>query len=480
MAAHGHRYAGRSQETVAKYNLDICHLSRFHLSLLFIHPNETELGENAKGPGWGLLHFGGRASLRRRMLWCRIRAASVIQEDHRAALTVTKSCLPTAIAMACSLTAPLGIAVLLALPGLALAAAAPSDLADLGRALFFDTRLSAGGNQSCSSCHDPSQAFSDSRDNGTGGAASLGDDGASLGDRNAPSLGYAFLIPEFHRNKDGNYVGGFFVDGRAATMIKQAQEPILNPIEMALPDADAVRERVREIPGYVAAFEKLLGPSSLDSATSALVSVATAIAAFERTAEFAPFDSKYDRYLRGEVELSDEEELGRILFFSELINCSRCHLLDRREHQSAEVFTSHRYHNIGVPVNAQVRGKNGLGENHLDTGLLQNPDVNDTIWSGRFRVPSLRNVAVTGPYMHNGVFHELETAIVFYNRFLIATDESRINPETNQPWGSAEVPQTVDLELLREGQPLTNGLVSQLVAFLKTLTDQRYEHLLDR
>lgn len=391
-----------------------------------------------------------------------------------------KPCLRTAIALVSSLIALLNFAVLLALPGLVLADAAPGDLADLGRALFFDARLSAGGNQSCSSCHDPSEAFSDSRDNGTGGAASLGDDGVSLGDRNAPSLSYASLIPEFHRNESGNYVGGFFVDGRATTMIKQAQEPILNPIEMALPDADALRERVRAIPGYVEAFERLLGPASLESPASAMVSVATAISVFESTAEFAPFDSKYDRYLRGEVALSDEEELGRTLFFSELINCNRCHLLDRREHTVAEVFTNHRYHNIGVPINEDVRGKNGLGGNHVDTGLLQNPNISDATQSGRFRVPSLRNVAVTGPYMHNGVFREIETAIVFYNRFLIITDESRINPETDQPWGSAEVPQTVDLELLREGQPLTKGFVSQLVAFLKTLTDQRYEHLIDR
>jgi cytochrome c peroxidase len=92
----------------------------------------------------------------------------------------------------------------------------------------------------------------------------------------------------------------------------------------------------------------------------------------------------------------------------------------------------------------------------------------------------LRNVAVTGPYMHNGVFQELETAIIFYNRFLLGSEESRINPETNQPWGEAEVPSTIELELLREGQPLTDRRVSQLVAFLETLTDLRYEHLLDR
>ena len=82
--------------------------------------------------------------------------------------------------------------------------------------------------------------------------------------------------------------------------------------------------------------------------------------------------------------------------------------------------------------------------------------------------------------MPNGVFQELETAIIFYNRFLLGSDESRINPETNQPWGEAEVPSTIELELLREGQPLTERRVSQLVAFLETLTDHRYEHLLGR
>jgi len=371
-------------------------------------------------------------------------------------------------------------AVVLATASLALANPASSDLAELGRALFFDARLSANGKQSCSSCHDPSRAFSDARDNGVAGAASLGDDGVSLGDRNAPSLSYVSLTPDFHRNVDGEHVGGFFVDGRAATMIEQAQEPILNPIEMALPNADAVRKSMRAIPGYAAAFEELMGAASLDTPEQAQISVATAIAAFENTAEFSPFDSKYDRYLRGELSLDKEEELGRILFFSELINCNRCHLLDRREHRPSELFTNHRYHNIGVPINSELRGKNGLGEDHVDKGLLQNPRVNDKAQSGRFRVPSLRNVAITGPYMHNGVFKELETAIVFYNRFLLISEESRTNPETNQPWGAAEVPQTVDLELLREGQPLTERRVSQLVAFLETLTDQRYEHLLER
>ena len=353
-----------------------------------------------------------------------------------------------------------------------------SQLADLGRALFFDTRLSATGQQSCSSCHDPAKAFSESRDSGTGGAVSTGDDGRSLGDRNAPALTYASLAPAFHQDADANYRGGFFVDGRAATMFEQAQEPILNPIEMALPDAQAVMARIRSDDVYVASFAELVGPRALESPGASLASVASAIVAFENTPEFAPFDSKYDRYLRGEAELTREEELGRVLFFSELINCNRCHLLDRREYRPGEVFTNYRYHNIGVPVNDRVRALNGFGPSHVDPGLAQNPRVKNAAEAGRFRVPSLRNVAVTGPYMHNGVFRELSTAILFYNRFLVDSSSSLTNPETGQPWGPPEVPQTVDLELLRGGQPLSEQRAAYLEAFLETLTDRRYEYLL--
>lgn len=370
-------------------------------------------------------------------------------------------------------------AAALVVTGYALADSAPPGLADLGRALFFDARLSAGGSQSCSSCHDPARAFSESRDNGVGRAASLGDDGQSLGDRNAPSLTYANLTPAFGKHPDGGYYGGLFVDGRAATLAEQAREPILNPAEMALP-VTVLIDRLAQNAAYADGFPKLLGPSAIATPENALQSVATAIAAFEATNEFAPFDSKYDRYLRGEVELTREEELGRILFFSELINCNRCHLVDRREHQAREVFTNYRYHNIGIPVNRHVRERNGRAASYADTGLAQNPAANEAASRGRFRVPSLRNVAVTGPYMHNGVFRELETAILFYNRFLFGNPDNSINPETGRPWGTPEVPDTVDVSLLRGGQPLTPERVAFLVAFLRTLTDARYEHLLER
>jgi len=362
----------------------------------------------------------------------------------------------------------------------AISAPQGADIASLGQALFLDSSLSANRNQSCASCHDSGHAFSDSRDNGVAGAVSLGDDGSSLGDRNTPGTTYASLIPDFHKNEKGEYVGGYFLDGRAATMVDQAAEPFVNPLEMALPDVAAVVERVRENAYYVEALRKHFGESIFSDSDKAFLAITESIVAFERTALFTPFDSKYDRYLRGEYELTADEEIGRVLFFSQIINCSSCHLLDTREFSPHEVFSNHRYHNIGVPTNKQVREKNGIAVSHRDLGLLQNPAVDDPAMAGKFRVPSLRNVAVTGPYMHNGVFQDLRTAILFYNRFTLSNPKSQTNPETGEPWRAPEVAETVDLELLREGQPLAENYVVALVAFLTALTDQRYESLLDQ
>jgi len=379
-----------------------------------------------------------------------------------------------------SATARLPGAWLLLVCQVTFAATGADELANLGQALFFDNNLSATRNQSCASCHDSGQAFSDSRDNGVSGAASLGDDGGSLGDRNTPGTTYASLIPDFHKNEKDEYIGGYFLDGRAATMVDQAAEPFVNPLEMALPDVAAVVERVRENAYYVAALREHFGESIFSDSEEAFRAITESIVAFERTELFTPFDSKYDRYLQGEYELTADEEIGRVLFFSQIINCSSCHLLDTREFFPHEVFSNHRYHNIGVPTNKQLREKNGIAVSHRDLGLLQNPAVNDPAMAGKFRVPSLRNVAVTGPYMHNGVFQDLRTAILFYNRFTLSNLKSQTNPETGARWRAPEVAETVDLELLREGQPLAENYVVALVAFLRALTDQRYESLLDQ
>nr|WP_138465036.1 cytochrome c peroxidase [Poseidonocella sp. HB161398] len=349
-----------------------------------------------------------------------------------------------------------------------------ADLAALGEALFFDPALSANRTQSCATCHDPATGFADPR-----GAASPGDDGVSLGDRNAPSAAYAAFAPAFHRKENGRFAGGQFWDGRAAGLEEQAGGPPLNPIEMGMPDKAAVVARLRENPAYVDGFGRLFGTGTLEDETAGYQAMTAALAAFERTPEFSPFDSKYDRYLRGEVELSRDEELGRLLFFSQqFTNCNQCHQLQRSAVDPQETFTNYEFHNIGTPENAELRGMNGIAAGTVDEGLLANPGVDGAAERGKFKVPSLRNVAVTGPYMHNGVFQDLRTVVLFYNKYNTKNPERLVNPETGAPFGPAPVPDTLSMEELTAGPALDDQRIDAIVAFLKTLTDARYEPLL--
>ncbi len=354
-----------------------------------------------------------------------------------------------------------------------------SNKAVLGEHLFFDTELSANGTQSCSTCHDPEHGFIDTRDNGANAMASLGDNGSSLGDRNAPSAAYAAFAPAFHKNDKGAYVGGMFHDGRATTLKDQAGGPPLNPDEMGMSSKDAVLNRLKQNPDYVVSFKKIYGQKVLKDADTAYTAITDAIAAFEKTDRFSPFDSKYDRFLRGEMTLSDQEELGRVLFFSQqFTNCNICHQLRTSPGAEREVFTNYEYHNIGVPTNTALRKLNGVDTKAKDLGLFLNPNVDDPKQKGKFKTPSLRNVAVTGPYMHNGVFKDLRTVIKFYNKYNSLADAAQINPETGEDWGAPEVDQNISLKELKTGPALKSKRIDALVAFLKTLTDKRYEHLL--
>lgn len=353
-------------------------------------------------------------------------------------------------------------------------------IAGIGAQLFFDANLSRNRTQSCSTCHDPAYAFSDSRDNGVGAAVSLGDDGESLGRRNAPSLTYAALVPDFHRDEFGEPVGGLFIDGRAENMVEQAAEPFLNPIEMALPDIETVVRRVGENENYVTQLTEQFGQALFEDDARVFLAVRESIAAYLRSPQLSSFDSKYDRFLRGEDHLSPLEEQGRVLFFSNLVNCSQCHLHDNGGNPGRETFTNNRYHNIGVPANPVLRDAKAVDEGFVDEGLFANPVVDDVTTRGKFRVPGLRNVAVTGPYMHNGVFSELETAILFYSKFTVVNADSVVNPETGRPWAEAEIKETVDHDLLQDGQPIDASRALALAAFLRTLTDRRYESLLDQ
>jgi cytochrome c peroxidase len=372
------------------------------------------------------------------------------------------------------LTAAALIAALAAAPA---PAGDPADsLEALGERLFFDVNLSANRTQACASCHDPAHGFADPR-----GMASPGDDGVSLGDRNAPTAAYAAFSPRFHRGEDGEWVGGQFLDGRAATLEEQAGGPPLNPVEMGMADEAAVVARLRKDPVYAEAFPAQFGAGVLEDVDAAYAAMTRAIAAFERTGIFAPFDSKYDRFLRGEAELTREEELGRLLFFSEqFTNCSQCHQLRRSAIDPRETFTDYSFHNIGTPENAALRALNGVAPGTVDDGLALNPAVaGDPAQRGKFRTPTLRNVAVTGPYMHNGVFADLRTVLLFYNSYNTRSEARKINPETGAPFGPPPVPDTLSLEELTHGPALEDERIDALVAFLKTLTDARYEPLLE-
>mgnify|MGYP001793516633 CR=1 FL=1 len=351
--------------------------------------------------------------------------------------------------------------------------------AALGEALFFDVNLSKNRSQACATCHNPDYGFIDPRPTEVGLAVSLGDDGVSLGDRNAPTASYAKYAPKFHQMEDGVYRGGQFLDGREPDLAGQAGGPPLNPIEMGMPDKASVVARLLENADYVSAFKKLFGDDIFVDDDTAYGAMQTSLAAFEETPFFSPFDSKYDRSLRGEVKLTDEEELGRILFFSQqFTNCNQCHQLQTSQVSKEETFSNYEYHNIGIPVNQEVRAANGLGSDFVDPGLVNNPLVSEPSELGKFKVPTLRNVAVTGPYMHNGVFKNLRTTVAFYNKYNSKAASAQTNPETGEPWGSPEVDGTLSLKELEHGPALDAQRIDALVAFMKTLTDRRYEHLI--
>ncbi|MDK2777040.1 MAG: c-type cytochrome [Pseudomonadota bacterium] len=374
----------------------------------------------------------------------------------------------------------------------------------LGESLFEDVNLSANRSQSCSTCHDPQRAFTDGRTDSSGAvrAASLGDDGTSLGDRNAPTVTYASFSPafssgtrsRFNSQQDDyeGYLGGQFHDGRASDLAAQAGGPPLNPIEMGMADKASVVSRLLENSDYVAAFEYLYGDGIFDDTDAAYEAMRDAIGTYEATDEFATFDSEYDRFLAGDESvqykfIAGKAGTGKSLFFSQqFTNCATCHQLNTQGSRT-ETFSGYEYHNIGVPENSELRTANSAAralagvdssDAYVDTGLQNNNSaVTEDSGKGKFKVPTLRNVAVTGPYMHNGVFEDLDTVIRFYDHYLTGSANT-INPETGVAWADPEIADNIAYTELQDGSLLTDDDIDALVCFLRTLTDARYEDLL--
>ncbi|MEA2099306.1 MAG: cytochrome c peroxidase [Campylobacterota bacterium] len=365
--------------------------------------------------------------------------------------------------------------------------------AELGEKLFFDKSISRDRKTSCSTCHDPEHGFIDARFSKEGadqnifvhGAFSVGDDDISLGGRNAPTASYAKFSPEFHKREDGTYKGGQFHDGRADSLQVQAGGPPLDGAEMQMADKNEVIDRIKENSEYVEVFKKLYGTDIFDDVEKSYDSMANALAKFEKTEQFSPFDSKYDRYLAGEYSFTPLEDLGYSLFFSQLnTNCATCHTLNSSsEASSRETFTNYEYENIGTPRNiAAMDARAALGlqsESAVFDGLggtIKNTDANYKEHLGKTKVPTLRNIAVTAPYMNNGVFKELRTVLEFYDH--MAGLGHHTNPETGEAWGTNDHSQTINHAVLEATKELSDNKIKALEAFLRTLTDAKYEHLL--
>lgn len=351
---------------------------------------------------------------------------------------------------------------------------------NLGKKLFNDMSLSRDGTQSCASCHDSQHAFIDPRANITSvdritpGAVSAGQDKISLGDINTPSAAYKAFVPDFHfDNQEGLFKGGLFLNGRATNLAEQAKQPFLNPVEMQNSKEGVVSAVMAQ---YAKSMQVLYGDDIFNDMDKAFDAVADAITAFEETEEFSPFNSRFDRYLRGEARLTEQELRGLDLFKAEdKGNCAACHPVPNLSSTKAEsLFTDFTYDNLGVPKNIKVRLNNGKGLSFLDDGLFDNSQVNDPELRGAFRVSSLRNIAVTAPYMHNGVFKELATVVHFYNSRDVV---GALNPETGSAWRPSEVDGTKNTDELGN-LGLTNKEIDDIVVFLKTLTDECYEHML--
>ncbi|RLJ68067.1 cytochrome-c peroxidase [Sulfurisoma sediminicola] len=354
--------------------------------------------------------------------------------------------------------------------------AAASAKAQLGRLLFFDATLSEPAGQSCASCHEPTAAFTDpDRSKPT----SKGVHRERFGNRNTPSAMYMAFSPAFHFDKEeGHYVGGQFWDGRAATLEEQARAPFLDPVEMANPDSRAVVEKVRRA-AYAGQFDAAFGKGALDDTDRAYGAIVGAIAAFERTAEFAPFTSKHDAWLQGRARLSAQELRGLRLFNDEKKgNCAACHPSQRRPDGGLPLFTDFTYDNLGVPRNpdnpfyAQARAHNPAGAKFIDRGL--GGFVRKGAEDGKFKVPTLRNIARTAPYMHNGYFKTLRGVVAFYNdrdvRPACKGEASEAEALRRGCWPKPEVARNVNRkELGRLG--LTEQEIDDIAAFMLTLSD---------
>lgn len=362
-----------------------------------------------------------------------------------------------------------------------------AELTELGRRLFNEPALSAPQRMSCASCHSPQHGY------GPANALSVqlgGPDGRQQGLRAVPSLRYRQATPPFSEHftdTDGNDgidqgpTGGRTWDGRADSTHEQAALPLLSPLEMANHDSAEVIARLAASPS-AAAFLSTFGPQVLAQPDKAWKGLLWALEVFQQSpADFYPYSSRYDDFLRGRADLSQAERRGLAVFNDpNKGNCFQCHPGAIKRGVFPE-FTDHGLIALGVPRNAAIQAN--AHRSWYDLGLCGplRTDLKDhPEYCGLFKTPSLRNVAVRQAFFHNGVYHRLEDAVRFYaerdtapGRVYPRGAGGRVHPFDDLP---ARYHGNVNTEAPfgrgPQGQArLTEADVKDLAAFLRTLTD---------
>jgi cytochrome c peroxidase len=377
---------------------------------------------------------------------------------------------------------------------------------DLGKKMFFDISLSDPTGQACSTCHGPVAGWSgpDSDINDKGSVYEGAVEGR-FGNRKPPTAAYAGDSPVLHIDEEGTFEGGMFWDGRATgeelddSLAEQAMGPFLNPLEHNNVDEKSVVMIVRDS-SYANLFKKVWGPGSLDwknDIHGTYVKIGRSIAAFERSAEVNPFNSKFDDFwynvnAKGlDVESIDEtnwkkyrklgledEELEGLMLFHTKGLCSECHDLTS-ENGKPPVFTDFTYDNLGVPRNpdnpfyAMDKKWNSDGKKWVDKGLggyLEGTEKYKKYAAenyGKQKVPTLRNVDLrpsegfVKAYMHNGFFKTLKEVVNFYNTRDVDGAE----------WAPPEVSENVNVDEMGD-LGLTPEEEDAIVLFMKTLSDR--------
>jgi cytochrome c peroxidase len=321
----------------------------------------------------------------------------------------------------------------------------------LGEKLFNDTRFSTTGEVSCATCHVAEKAFTDSPL-----SVSVGIDDLT-GTRNAPTV------------VNSVYFETMFWDGRSPSLEDQALHPFLNPVEMGLADHEPILEIARTDPDYANAFKDVFGKAGTEIT---MTEVTQAIAAFERTQVTG--SSPFDRwYLAGEEEALTEAQKRGFELFVGTGRCVSCHTIE----QTQALFTDNRFHNIGVGINDIQEDVPGLAGEFLHAkATLSEVDVKvltdkrtselgrfavtqDFDGVGAFKTPTLRNIAVTAPYMHDGSLGTLDEVMIHYNNGGVTSEGDPVNDFLSggiRPLG------------------LTDEELDDLVAFMEALTSPEF------